>query len=180
MRRRGQNSVLPYLLLNVIVSAATVLAVLLIWERVRQSDVPPTPMASLPAPIASPTTDPTEAFVPEPTATPALPAGTLIEITAVIGATDPQQEYVQLKHLGEGDLSLAGWQLKDEDGNVFTFPSNPELILYKDGAVQVYTRIGNDTPAELFWNRSAAVWRPGEQVTLVDTQGTVQATAQVP
>ncbi len=181
-RRSGQNPVLLYLLLNVIVSAATVLAVLLIWDRVHQNQMPP------PAPtseaLVEPTSgapSPTELQPSQPTATAALPAsGPVIEISAVIGATDPQQEYVLLKRLGDGDLSLSGWQLKDEDGNVYTFPSNPELILYKGGAVQVYTRVGNDTPAEVFWNRSEAVWRPGEWVTLTDSQGNLQATVQVP
>jgi hypothetical protein len=171
------------LLLNVIVSAATVLAVLLIWERVKQSELPPpVPTSQAPALATSGVQAPTETLPsPASTSTPALPAGgPVIEISAVIGATDPQQEYVLLKRLGEGDLSLSGWQLKDEDGNVFTFPSAPELILYKGGAVQVYTRVGNDTPAEVFWNRSEAVWRPGEWATLTDSQGTTQASVQVP
>ena len=181
-RRSGQNPVLLYLLLNVIVSAATVLAVLLVWDRVRQNQLPPpSPTSEVSAATTGAAPAPTEPPLPAATPTPNLPAsGPVIEISAVIGATDPQQEYVLLKRLGDGDLSLSGWQLKDEDGNVFTFPSSPELILYKGGAVQVYTRVGNDTPAEVFWNRSEAVWRPGEWVTLVDGQGKVQATAQVP
>lgn len=181
-RRSGQNHLLLYLLLNVIVSAATILAVLLIWERVRQPELPPAVPTSE-APLAANGAAPTPTIPAPPPATPtvSLPSGSpVIEIAAVIGATDPQQEYVLLKRVGEGDLSLSGWQLKDEDGNVFTFPSSPELILYKGGAVQVYTRVGNDTPTELYWNRSEAVWRPGEWVTLVDSQGNVQATAQVP
>lgn len=180
MRRRKQNSLLLYLLLNVFVSAATILGVLWVWERVRQNQLPPTPAATQPAQAAAATETPRESPQPQGTATPTQPAGTQIQIAAVIGATDPQQEYVQLKRLGEVDLSLAGWQIRDEDGNVYSFSSNPELILYKGGAVQVYTRIGNDTPAEVYWNRTEAVWRPGEQVTLVDSQGTVQATYQVP
>lgn len=184
-RNSGQNPVLLYLLLNVIVSAATVLAVLFIWDRVRQNELPP-PLPTSEAsaavvPATSAAEAPSETPFPTATATQSLPAsGPVIEIAAVIGATDPQQEYVLLKRLGDGDLSLAGWQLMDEDGNVFSFPSSPELILYKDGAVQVYTRVGNDTPAELFWNRSEAVWRPGEWVTLVDGQENVQSRVQVP
>ncbi len=185
-RRSGQNHLFLYLLLNVIVSAATVLAVLYIWDRVRQTELPP-PLPESTAPPASAATQPpagaglTATPPPAPTPTQArLSSGPLIQITSIIGATDPQQEYVVLKRLGEGDLSLAGWKLQDEDGNVYTFPSSPELILFKGGAVQVYTRVGNDTPAEVFWNRSQAVWRPGEWATLLDAQGNVQATYQVP
>jgi hypothetical protein len=184
-RRSGQSHLFLYLLLNVIVSAATVLAVLLVWERVRQNELPPqvptnpAPVETSGAPAAQ--VDPTATLPPAPTPTTAQPSsGPLIQITSVIGATDPQQEYVVLKRLGEGDLSLAGWQLRDEEGNVYIFPSSPELILFKGGAVQVYTRVGNDTPAEVFWNRADPVWRPGEWVTLVDSLGSVQATFQVP
>jgi hypothetical protein len=186
MRRRGgQNHVLLYLLLNVIVSAATVLAVLVVWDRVRQKDMPPEVPTSVVS-VASATVAPVElTATPEAPATPGAEVtptqdGPVIEIAAVIGATDPEQEYVLLKRVGDGDVSLAGWQLKDEDGNVYTFPSSPELILYKDGAVQVYTRVGNDTPTEVYWNRIEPVWRPGEWVTLVDNQGKVQASAQAP
>jgi len=177
MRRGGRNSLLLYLVLNIIVSAATVLAVLMVWERLRPQDTP----ALLTAPVG-PTAAPEVEETPLPTltSTPPGPAGELIEIAAVIGATDPQQEYVQLRRLGEGDLSLAGWQLKDEDGNVYTFSKDPELILYKGGAVLVYTRVGNDTPTEVFWNRTEAVWRSGEWATLVDSLGRVQARFQVP
>lgn len=177
MRRGGRNSLLLYLLLNIIVSAATVLAVLMVWERLRPQETP-----ALPTVPVGPTVVSKVEETPLPTLTPtsSRPAGELIEIAAVIGATDPQQEYVQLRRLGEGDLSLAGWQLKDEDGNVYTFLKNPELILYKGGAVLVYTRVGNDTPTEVFWNRTEAVWRPGEWATLVDSLGRVQARFQVP
>ncbi|GAP08528.1 MAG TPA: hypothetical protein DEQ80_08075 [Anaerolinea thermolimosa] len=177
MRRGGRNSLLLYLILNIIVSAATVLAVLMVWERLRPQETP-----ALPTAPADPIPASEVVETPLPTLTPTLPgpAGELIEIAAVIGATDPQQEYVQLRRLGEGDLSLAGWQLKDEDGNVYTFSKDPELILYKGGAVLVYTRVGNDTPTEVFWNRTEAVWRPGEWATLVDNLGQVQARFQVP
>ena len=88
-RRSGQNHLLLYLLLNVIVSAATILAVLLIWERVRQPELPPAVPTSE-APLA-PT--PTTPAPPPATPTVALPSGgPVIEIAAVIGATDPQQE----------------------------------------------------------------------------------------
>ena len=53
----------------------------------------------------------------------------------------------------------------------YTFPSQPELTLYKDGAVQVYTRAGTDTVTEVYWNRAEAAWRSGELIRLVDAQG---------
>jgi hypothetical protein len=175
-RRSGPNALLLYLLLNVIVSAATILGVLVIWERVRENQRPP----QIPTSVSASAGLATSAPQAKPTQTPVPSGEPLIQIAGIVGATDPQQEFVLLKRLGEGDLSLAGWTLKDEDGNVFTFPSSPELILYKGGAVQVNTRVGSDTPTEVFWNRAEPVWRPGEWATLLDAQGIVRATYQTP
>jgi hypothetical protein len=55
----------------------------------------------------------------------------VIEINNVFGVGDLQTEAVRLQRLGEGELWLTGWQLKDGDGNIYIFP---ELLLNKDGA----------------------------------------------
>jgi hypothetical protein len=179
-RSTSRSGLLLYLLLNVIVSAATTLTVLVIWDRVRTAQLPP-PVANVPTTEVSATETPAASPQPQATATQAPPSsGPLIEIKEIIGAGDPQQEYVLLQRVGEGDLKLSGWQLKSEHGNVYTFPSSPELILYKGGAVQVYSRVGSDTPTEVYWNRTQAAWQSGEVATLVDAQGRVQATYQVP
>jgi LysM repeat protein len=89
---------------------------------------------------------------------------------------DLATERVQLKLNGSGDISLRGWQLKDEDGNTFTFP---ELTLYGGGQVDVYTKTGQSTVNFLYWNLEAPVWRSGETATLVDAQGDVRATYTV-
>lgn len=186
-RRTTQNSIFIYLILNIIVSAATTLAVISIWDRVRTSRQPqPVVQVQATAPEGQPT-QPSAATPPvasvnteaAPTAAQAS-TGPLIQVDGVVGAGDPQQEYVMLKRLGEGDLSLAGWKLQSENGTAYTFPSGPELILFKGGAVQVYTRAGTDTPTEMYWNRKDAVWHSGQWVTLVDAQGKVQATYQIP
>jgi hypothetical protein len=181
-RSTSRSGLLLYLLLNIIVSAATTLTVLVIWDRVRTSQLPP-PVANGPTAEISATEAPTAnpQAQAEATATQALPAsGPLIQIKEIIGAGDPQQEYVLLQRVGDGDLKLSGWQLRSEHGNAYTFPSSPELILYKGGAVQVYSRVGTDSPTEVFWNRTQAAWQSGEVATLVDAQGRVQATFQVP
>lgn len=101
----------------------------------------------------------------------------MIQIQNVFGVGDIDNEVVQLKRAGTGDLWLTGWQLKDQNGHTFTFP---KLLLNKDGAVQVYTRAGPDTVIELHWGLSSAVWHTGELVSLLDPHGVLQASYQIP
>lgn len=201
MKRRP--SLLLYLLLNILVSAATTLAVLWAWDNVwgapRKSAGPPAPLAQKTdqpqAPDAtkslsvSPILENSQTAtgtlaIPQETAGPSetpLPADArLIEIASIVGAGDPKQEVVLLKRVGEGNLRMVGWKLVGEHKNTYTFPEQPELMLYKDGAVQVYTRDGTDTVTEVYWNRSEAAWRSGELVRLLDPQGNERAVFQIP
>lgn len=100
-----------------------------------------------------------------------------VTIDSVIGAGDLNSERVLLKRTGPGELSLAAWQLLEEDGEVFTFP---ELTLYEDGAVNLYTRSGQPTVVDLYWGLDTPVWRSGETVVLLDGNGDVRATYRVP
>jgi LysM repeat protein len=227
-----------YLLLNVFVSACTILIVLFFWERTRNPGLenglalvfggarPPTPTVSIsptpadtptPAPTSTPVfivytvksgdtfgliaeefgvsidelmqlngfTDPNALGVGEnlqiPIVTRAAPISSgEVTIDSVIGVSDLEAERILLKHQGDGEISLVGWEILDEDGNVFTFPQFPELILYKAGAVNVLTRAGNNTVVDLYWGLSETVWRAGETVTLQDNQGRVRDTYQIP
>jgi hypothetical protein len=172
-RRTPRTKLLLYILLNMVVSAATTLAVLVVWDRTQRQDMPPFPTFEAPA-ATLPAAEPSAVAAATPTP---LPGEPLIEIAAVVGATDPKLEYVLLKRLGEGDLDLSGWTLSDEQDNRFTLPT---LVLYAGGAVRVYTRSDTDTPAEVYWNRVDPVWEPGEWAVLRDAQGSEQARYQIP
>lgn len=261
---KGWKRLIYYLLINVVVSACTVLAVLTIWERTRapatglalpiasrdsesdvlETDVTATPGTSVPVfltPTRTPTAEPTRPVViitvaanqtlgeiaseydvdldelvefnqlpnpdqisvgmqifipvtpqalptntPAPTntpgeavgSTPSTPVGEAKPIiSSVIGAGDIGSERVFITRTGGGDLSLAGWQLRDQDGNVFVFP---QLSLYQGGAVNVWTGSGSPTVVDLYWGLGQAVWNSGEQVTLVDAEGDERATYTVP
>jgi LysM repeat protein len=100
-----------------------------------------------------------------------------VVIENVVGAGDLTSEYILLKRSGAGELSLAGWQLLEEGGNVYTFP---QLQLYENGAVRLYTRGGQNTVVELYWGLSTPVWQAGETVVLLDNNGKVRATYRVP
>ena len=181
-RRKPRTGLGLYILLNIVVSAATTLAVLAVWDRAQRSALPPIPTFEPPSatlPVGIPAQEQATATPGEESAS--APSGEpLIEIAAVVGATDPELEYVLLRRLGEGDLDLAGWTISDEQGNEFVFPSQPALVLFAGGAVQVYTRSGADSPTEMYWNRDDPVWEPGEWVTLRDAQNREQARYQIP
>jgi hypothetical protein len=98
-------------------------------------------------------------------------------INAVIGAGDLGTERVELKLDSGGEVSLLNWQIKDENGNVFTFP---QLTLHGGGQVSVYTKAGQTSVNALYWNLAQAVWQSGETVILVDAEGKVRATYKIP
>lgn len=124
------------------------------------------------------TPGPTKTPVPPGSTTPSSPPQEArLIINAVISPGDLVSEHVFITRTGDGELSLAGWQLKDENGNVFVFP---QLQLYKDGAVNVWTTSGVNTVVDLYWGLTSPVWSSGEKVTLLDAQGKVRATYTVP
>jgi hypothetical protein len=187
MNRR--TSLILYLVLNVIVSAATTLAVLTLWERMRPTELPVlTAQAAAEQAAAeqaggniAATAPPAPAeTTPQPTETLPPVDQPLIEIVSVVGPGDLEHEVVLLKRLGEGNLRMAGWRLESDSGTRYVFPEQPDLVLYKDGAVQVYSKVGADTATDVYWNRSEPAWKSGESVRVVDAQGNERAVHRVP
>ena len=157
---------LPFLILNIFVSAAVTGAILFWYDRTyRQAVIPSAPISvSVPVEVAPATTLNPDAEI-------------LVDIVSVIGAETLDAEMVLIRYTGEGELDLAGWHLEDEDKNVFVFPG---LTLYPEGAVQVHTMAGQDTVVDLYWGLRQSVWESGETVSLIDPQGTERASYKVP
>lgn len=185
---KGWKRLFYYLMINVMVTTCTVLVVLTVWEKTHPggfsqipllgvlkttTKMPETPQVTIatPTPSPQPTLD-----VPASTATPSDPQSRVL-ISNVFGAGDLATERVRLGREGEGDLDLEGWQLQDEDGNVYQFP---RLTLGSGGVVDIYTKAGRDGAFAVYWGLGQAVWSEGETVTLFDRLGNVQATYQVP
>ncbi len=150
---------LVYLVVNVVVSALTTLLVLVVWSNVTLANLPD--------------------FGSEPTATVAAVVQTDSEvgINAIIGAGDLANERVVIQHTGDGDVSMAGWRLRDSNGNEYRFPA---LILHPGAQVNIYTTSGDDGASALYWDRSVAVWASGEQAILADASGQTKATYTAP
>lgn len=147
---------LVYIVVNVIVSALTTLIVMALWTNYTLSSEPS--FGSLPSGGNS-------------------QAPSQLAITAIIGAGDLTNEHVAIEHNGNADISLAGWRLRDQNGNEYRFPA---LVLHPGASVDIFSGQGANSATSLFWGRMVAVWASGEQATLLDASGQTQATYLVP
>jgi hypothetical protein len=170
-----------YLLINIVVSAATTLTVLWIWERTHPQTIMPVVNPS----IEATPTNASSTMAVNPTETPsqAQPTMALVEenisftITSIVGAGNLDAEYVEIVNQSIGDVDLTGWQLVDEDEHVFTFP---RLILSNNGAVKIYSKSGQNSVIELFWQSEVPIWASDEVATLLDTAGNAIASYSIP
>ena len=92
----------------------------------------------------------------------ALPADAAIRISKVrydAKGTDTTSnvngEYVEITNTGNKGKRLSGWQLKDDTGHTFTFPS---FKLGSGRTVTVRTGEGGNTGRTLYWGQGWHVW----------------------
>ncbi|MBN1811611.1 MAG: LysM peptidoglycan-binding domain-containing protein [Anaerolineae bacterium] len=109
-----------------------------------------------------------------PTLTPSGPP--VVEIWQVLGSGRLTAEMVIVRNRG-GLVSLEKWTLSDAEGNIFIFPS---LTLFTDGEVRIHSAVGQNTPTNLYWGRTAPAWHSGELITLKDAEGNMVDTYIVP
>jgi LysM repeat protein len=119
-----------------------------------------------------------ESTAAAPTNTPEPMTGeSRVLIDSIIGVGDLASERVFLKRVGPGEISLTGWSLVAENGDTFTFP---QLTLFENGAVFIHTRQGQTTAVALYWELDHTVWSSGDTVVLIDDQGDVHTSYQIP
>ncbi len=173
---KGSSRLFLYVLINILVSALTTLTVLWLWDLAH-----PTPeIVQVPATVTQ-TDDPS--IIDSTSSATAennldlLTEDIEISIRTVVGAGNLDAEYVEIVSHSEGVVDLSGWQLMDEEGQTFTFPS---LILNQGGAVEVHSKAGQDTVIKLYWQAESPVWRAGEIVKLLNPEGNIAATYSIP
>lgn len=160
------RKIFPFVLLNIVVSAVTVLAVLMIWEATHHVAVPgglsplTTPAGQYPIGVTQPPTD----------------VATIV-IQAVIAAGDVNNERVEFASVSQAPINLLGWELQAGEANRFVFPS---VTIFPDGDITIFSRAGVNTSAELFWGRAEAAFSRGELVRLVDAAGNTRSEYRVP
>lgn len=167
---------LPFILLNIVISAATTLLVLWFWDQSHSSK--PLFETSDAEQImdnyyVQSTTDNNQAAV---NILPPIDKPVII-IENVFGVGDVDKEFVLLSSIGDNEINLAGWKLFESIDHQYTFP---EIWLRKEGKVQVYTKSGTNNAIELYWGLTESVWQTGETVQLLDYQGSERAIYQIP
>jgi len=155
----------PFLVLNVIVSAATVLIVLLIWN------------ASHPSAVIQGTNSPAVNTIAAPTATLPSMDEPLFSIENVIGAGDLDNEHVHILYLGSDPLNLQNWKIEDKHHHSYKFPA---FVIYKNGAFDLYTKSGVNSTIELYMSQTEPVWQSGETITLIDPDGSTRLVYTLP
>ena len=170
------KKLLIYILINIVVSAITIIAVLYLWENTRLKNVlfagP-----DQPAEISSGVTAPD--VVEETT-------NLLVQIGEVGGVGNLATEYVRLVRPANDTIetmSLQDWQIKDENNHKYSILEQSGLAsldLHSQGAVNIYSKEGESNPIELYLGLSDPIWEPGETVTLIDPQGDIHDTYVIP
>jgi hypothetical protein len=100
-----------------------------------------------------------------------------VDILSVSGTGALASEAVTIQNQDDAAITLTGWTLKNSQGDSYTFP---EVTLYPDAIVRVHSGSGDDTPADLYWQLSASVWKSGQLVALYDPQNIARAFYRVP
>ncbi len=160
----------PFILLNIVVSAATLLAVLYFWQQKN-----PLPNTEPTQPIITPIQGDQPASLTTPTTQ--ILEDRLLRIEGVFGVGDIQVEYILLRNASDSAVDLAGWRIIAGGGRNYRFPN---LTLYPQGAVNIYSGPGSDTVTELHWNSDAPLWASDDQLTLFDSQGNEHTQFTVP
>jgi LysM repeat protein len=128
----------------------------------------------------TPTFTPTKDFTPTPIPTStAIPTTnkTVIQIQSVVKPGDITEEGVNLMNVSEGVVEMTGWILANGTTEVFKFPT---FRLFPNGKVLINTRAGQNSPIVLYAGKTSAQWSSGQTVNLIDTNGVIQATFNIP
>lgn len=112
---------------------------------------------STPTLIPSATSAPTKTSTPENTAT-LEPGVNIAEIEYAPLGNELTGEYLQINNSLNRPVDLAGWTIRDDQKNIFTFPA---FTLGAGQNVRVWTRVGVNTTDNLYWNLDSEIWNDG-------------------
>lgn len=139
------------------------------------------PINGLPEPTAVPaeaTQDPNVIPTPIDTQPPPENGEFIVEISQVTGVGELAAEAIQIRNVGSSSVALLDWKVADQDGFFYTFS---QLTLFGDGAgIILHTNSGQNSATEVYWGLETAVWDSGELVTLLNADGAIVDTFEIP
>jgi hypothetical protein len=141
------------------------------------------PACGIPTPTPSATPTETQVptrNVPTPNPTGTEPPGGVVEVEVarVLNPGEVTTEAVEIINRGTSVARLGGWEFVNERNDAsFEFPP---LNLFPQGAVTVYTGVGEDTAIDIYWGQDEAVWEPGDTILLYDADGELQDEFDIP
>lgn len=178
MKKRPR--LIVYIVINIVISAATILFVMWLWDRSRPD--PSSMEESLATLTAAIETSIPSSGEPEDENESGLTMDSKsedlnVELQTIVGTGDLEIEYVEISNESQGSVNMSNWRLTDEDGRVFTFPT---LILNQDGEIKVLSKKGINTVIELYWQSDVPIWESGETARLLDENGSIISTYSIP
>ncbi len=86
---------------------------------------------------------------------------------------DPNDEYVIIQNLCDGNIDMSGWTIKDDATNMYTFK---EFVLNAGESFTLHSGGGKETKNELYWTKEgkkgSPVWNNnGDTLYLRDSEG---------
>ena len=96
---------------------------------------------------------PTATNTPTPTATEQPSSVQIVKV--VFDPPSELDEYVEIKNNTNGGIDMEDWVLRDENRNIFFFPP---FTLAKGKTVKVWTKSGDDTSTDLYWDSDIPIW----------------------
>ncbi len=99
-----------------------------------------------------------------------------VQITGVAGVGNIAFEAVTIRNNGDV-VNLNHWTLETSKGNIYTFT---ERILFSNGLITIYNRVGQETVVASFWNQTKAIFQVGDVIILKDAKGNVQSSYRIP
>ncbi len=171
---------LAFFLINILISAVTVLAVLFLWDQFQNKrlEQQATPAQSLSQPIKSDENVEPGVKATNADAKPFASGDISVSISLVSGMGELKLEYILIKNDGANKISLLDWSIKGSEPQNIIIKS--DILLNPGGAIKIYTKEGTDSALAIYLDSKKALWKSGSSVTLLDPAQTERASYTIP
>ena len=137
-------------LVLILLAAASILANTIYLPQIPKYPTYTPTLTSTATQASTATATATKSPTPTRTATP-VPGVVILDI--VYAPSLPLDEYVLIENSGNNSVDMEGWWIKaDKSGARYDFPDN--FSLGSDKTVKVWTKVGQNTSSNLYWNRT--------------------------